>query len=150
MGDAAWNEFVTATLMTHCCGGSILDMRDGRVWGSSEEFGPRTYTAEIVTEAGDDVSERVNECDIMASLGRGTKHAHGLRFDAQKYMIVRFGADDDGGTLCYGKKSRGGCCVATGAQTVVFGAFDENLGQSAGNANIAVEKCAAYLRSVGY
>ena len=86
----------------------------------------------------------------MATFGRGTKHAHGLRFNAQKYMVVRLGPGDEGGTVCYGKKPRGGCCVATGAQTVVFGAFDENLGQTAGNANIAVEKCAAYLRSVGY
>ena len=86
----------------------------------------------------------------MTSFGRGAKHAQGLRFNAQKYMVVRLGPGDEGGTVCYGKRPRGGCCVATGAQTVVFGAFDENLGQTAGNANIAVEKCAAYLRSVGY
>lgn len=145
MGDAAWNELVEKCLMTHCSGGSVLDMRDGRVWGSSPDFGPRTYTSAITKEDGAEVDERVNEADVMTSFGKGSRHAHGLRMNQTKYMIVRQTPE-----VVYGKCPRGGCCLATGAQTVVFGAFDENAGQTAGDANAAVEKLASYLRSVGY
>ena len=50
----AWNAFVDACLMKHCDGASVLDLRDGRVWGSSGDFGPRTYTATVTNEAGED------------------------------------------------------------------------------------------------
>ena len=150
MGDEAWNAFVDACLMKHCDGASVLDLRDGRVWGSSGDFGPRTYTATVTNEAGEDASERVNEADILASFGRGARHPHGLRINRQKYMVVRLGPGQEGGTVAYGKKPMGGCCVATGAQCIVVGSFDEKLGQTAGGANVAVEKLAAYLRGVGF
>ena len=150
MGDEGWNAFVKECLGAHCDGYSVLDARDGRVWGTSPDFGPRTYTATLTNDAGEDAEQRLNEADICASFGRGVRHAAGLRYDRVKYMIVRMGPGQDGGTVVYGKRPKGGCCLATGAQCVVIGSFDENLGQTAGGANVAVEKLAAYLRSVGF
>ena len=75
MGDEGWNAFVKECLGAHCDGYSVLDARDGRVWGTSPDFGPRTYTATLTNDAGEDAEQRLNEADICASFGRGARHA---------------------------------------------------------------------------
>ena len=84
MGDEGWNAFVKECLGAHCDGYSVLDARDGRVWGTSPDFGPRTYTATLTNDAGEDAEQRLNEADIAASFGRGARHAAGLRYDRVK------------------------------------------------------------------
>mmetsp|Transcript_14361 Transcript_14361/g.44417 ORF Transcript_14361/g.44417 Transcript_14361/m.44417 type:complete len:155 (-) Transcript_14361:74-538(-) len=142
-GDAEWNALVAAALGDACCGAAVCDARDGRVWGATADFGPRTYTAEI----GDDETARVNEADIVRAAAAGARHKHGLRIDEKKYMVLRM---ENG--VCYGKAPRAGCCLAATKEgtCVVVGAFDEDAGQSAGRCNVAVERLAKYLGEQGF
>ena len=48
---------------------------------------------------------------------------------------------------CVCLKTKGGICITRTAKCIVVGTFDENLDQTAGVCNIAVEKLGDYLRN---
>ena len=92
----------------------------------------------------------------------GKKGPQGLRFNGEKFMVLRttpepvtvIGKKVGARALpfppcmtCVCLKTKGGICITRTAKCIVVGTFDENLDQTAGVCNIAVEKLGDYLRN---
>ena len=96
MGDEGWNAFVKECLGAHCDGYSVLDARDGRVWGTSPDFGPRTYTATLTNDAGEDVAtltdldQNIDRINCLASGGQWRNPSSGSFDDVWSACLLLF------------------------------------------------------------
>ena len=86
--DPGWAALVEKCLLPHCSGGAILDAASGRCFGASKDFGPRTYTATVADETGNDAPARIDEAELMSKFAKGQRPALGLRFNKKKYIHI--------------------------------------------------------------
>jgi len=133
----------------------ILSAADGGLWASyPDSFVPRAYLAMVVGEDDKEREELVNEAADLAQLGKTLKKPRaGLRVNQNKYLIVRAmerGSLDDGLKTIYFKKAAGGGCMCITNQAIIIGTFDEAVGQSSTQCNVAVENLARYLKENGF
>jgi len=108
----------------------------------------------VVGEDDKEREELVNEAADLAQLGKTLKKPRaGLRVNQNKYLIVRAmerGSLDDGLKTIYFKKAAGGGCMCITNQAIIIGTFDEAVGQSSTQCNVAVENLARYLKENGF
>jgi len=129
----------------------ICSSTDGTVWASTPDFTLKTYEAEIPQEDGTDVTETVDEAKNLVQLMKGgPKPSQGLRLNGERKMqILRAFEDDEAGCyVVYGKKMKGGCCVAVSNTAIVVGVFNELKGHNSAGCNTNVTELVKYLKSV--
>lgn len=150
-GAATWQPYIDTMLVGkgHIAQALICSKVDGTIYASTSGFELKTYEAEIPQEDGTDVMEQVNEAANLVMLMKGgAKPAQGLRLNKEKkYQILRAFEEDDVGFVVYGKKTRGGCCIAVSHTAIVVGVFDENKNHTSAGCNTNVTELVKYLKA---
>lgn len=153
MSASAWQPFIETMLLGKgdVERAIICSSTDGTVWASTPDFTLKTYEAEIAQEDGTDLVETVDEAkNIVQLMKGGPKPAHGLRLNQEKKMqILRAFEDDDAGCyMVYGKKMKGGACVAVSNTAIIIATFNELKGHTSSGCNTNVSELVKYLKSV--
>eukprot|EP01041_Mallomonas_annulata_P007153 gene7153-14567_t len=141
-GAATWMPYIQTMLVAkgHIQHALICSKTDGTLFAATPGFELKTYETEIPQEDGTDKMETVNEAANLAMLMKGgAKPAQGLRINGEKkYQILRAFEEEDVGFVVYGKKMKGGCCVAVSNTAIIVGVFDESKGHTSAGCNTVV------------
>lgn len=150
-GAASWEPYIKEMLLAkgNIAQALICSKTDGTLFASTPGFQLKTYQAEIAQEDGTDVMETVNEAaNIVTLMKGGPKPPQGLRINQEKkYQILRAFEEEEVGFVVYGKKMKGGCCIAVSNTAIVVGVFDETKGHTSAGCNTNVTELVKYLKA---
>ena len=145
--DTLWQALLQQQLVVNnqCFEACILSKKNAVPWACSPGFIPRQYDATVTEDDGTEKRAKVNEAaNLTAWIHDGKQPALGLRFNGEKYMVVREDASPEN-LLLNGRKGTTGICVATSGECVVVGTYSEAAGQQAASCFDAVQKVVEYL-----
>nr|ABV22201.1 profilin [Karlodinium veneficum] len=125
---------------------------EGWAWVSKEGYKKPCLQEDGVTEIEKDVWEGDG---LKHAMDTGTKPEWGFYLGGNKYNLTNhqkeFEDSEQKFVKLFAQKTKGGCVCIKTAQSIVVGFYDEEKGQTAGNATKAVIDLAVYLqRDCGY
>ena len=143
----AWHKLIEQQLVVNnqCYEACILSKQNAVPWACSPGFIPRKYNALVQKDDGTEAHVDVNEAaNLVEWISTGTQPAHGLRFNGEKFMVVRSDSSGDS-FFVNGRKGNMGIGIYTSSQCIVVGTYSESEGQAAAVCFDAVQKVADFL-----
>merc|ERR1712113_438849 len=161
-----WDYTVDEWLISegYCVGGGLAQKEDGAFYAAAPAAGEAGWGIVFADDheesimQDDGVTEKkmmVNEATgLKTAVDTGKAPACGLWLGGLKYTISRYEKDFESGDHTFtcvfvNRPKKGVHIVATGA-SIVAGFYDEEKGQTSGNAKKAVIAFAEYLAGIGY
>ena len=143
---AQWQKLIEQQLVVNnqCYEACILSKQNAVPWACSPGFIPRKYDALVTQDDGTEAHADVNEAaNLVEWISTGKQPAHGLRFNGEKFMVVR--SDSSDSFFVNGRKGNVGIGIYTSSQCIVVGTYSESEGQAAAACFDAVQKVADFL-----
>merc|ERR1712087_332977 len=162
--DEAWNGTVKEWLIDegYCYAGAVAGKADCVIYGAAamegiEKWGAvireGDYEADLKVDEETTNKVSVNETNLLWEIiEKGVKGSYpsGIWLAGVKHTLVReqeLEVEGQNVKMCMLSRAKGGCCIASSAQSVVMAFYDEekNKGEKGGNATNCALKFVGYL-----